>query len=202
MLPSRSSQSRGLSSLCRTAASHQPSVLYMVMHMFKCYCQFIPPSPFPAVSISLLSTSASLFPALQIGSSVFKGRWFFFFFFWLHHAAFGILAARPGIKPEPVCSAVEAQSPNHWAARGVPCQLLNELKLRPLLFTCRHFAHLFTHILGLLYLPILRVIPPWNMTHTSPNFSRVNEQFSVMVGFFFFSWNLIHCPMYSSCKLG
>ena len=42
---------------------------------------------------------------------------FLFFFFWPRHAACGILASRPGIKPVP--PALEAWSLNHWTAREV-----------------------------------------------------------------------------------
>ena len=38
--------------------------------------------------------------------------------FWPSHTACGILVPRPGIKPVP--PAMEAQSPNHWTARGSP----------------------------------------------------------------------------------
>ena len=42
----------------------------------------------------------------------------FYVLIWPYHAAFGILAPRPGMEPEP--PAVEARSPNHWTTREVP----------------------------------------------------------------------------------
>ena len=41
-----------------------------------------------------------------------------FFFFWPHRVAWGILVPRPGI--EPICPAVEVQSPKHETAREFP----------------------------------------------------------------------------------
>ena len=41
-----------------------------------------------------------------------------FIFCWLHQLACGILVPPPGIEPVP--SAVEAQTPNHWPSRAVP----------------------------------------------------------------------------------
>ena len=38
--------------------------------------------------------------------------------FWLYHMSCGILVSQPGI--EPMLPAVEVQSLNHWATRGVP----------------------------------------------------------------------------------
>ena len=58
--PFRLSQSTGLSSLQHTASSQWLSVLYMVMYMFQCYSQSVPPSPCPTVSTCLFSMSASL----------------------------------------------------------------------------------------------------------------------------------------------
>ena len=46
------------------------------------------------------------------------------FFFWLHHTAYGILLPRPGI--EPVSTALEAWSLNHWLAREVQAWLLDD----------------------------------------------------------------------------
>ena len=43
------SQSTGLSSLCCTATSHQPSIFHMVMHVSMILSQFVPPTPSPAV---------------------------------------------------------------------------------------------------------------------------------------------------------
>ena len=41
-----------------------------------------------------------------------------FVFFWLHHSAYGISVSLPGIEPMP--TAVEAVSLNHWTTREVP----------------------------------------------------------------------------------
>ena len=41
-----------------------------------------------------------------------------FIYFWPHLAACRILVPQPGIEPMP--PAVEAQSPNHWTAHGIP----------------------------------------------------------------------------------
>ena len=58
--PSKLSQSSGLSFLCYTTSSHLLSVLHMVIYVPMLLSQFIPPSPSPAVSTNLFSTSASL----------------------------------------------------------------------------------------------------------------------------------------------
>ena len=42
-----------------------------------------------------------------------------FIFFWPHHVTSGILVPWAGIEPMP--SAVEIQSPNHWTTRKLPC---------------------------------------------------------------------------------
>ena len=55
----RSSQSAELSFLCYTAASHQLSVLHVVLCICRCYSQCVPIS-FPSC-VSLFSTSVSLF---------------------------------------------------------------------------------------------------------------------------------------------
>lgn len=49
-----------------------------------------------------------------------------FFCVWLNPKTCGILLLRPGVKPEPMPSAVEAQRPNRWIAREspVPCNLI------------------------------------------------------------------------------
>ena len=41
-----------------------------------------------------------------------------FVFFWLRCSAYGILVSLPGIEPMP--TAVEAMSLNHWTTREVP----------------------------------------------------------------------------------
>ena len=43
---------------------------------------------------------------------------YFLYFFWPCHMTFGTIVPQPGIKPGP--PAVQAWSPNHWAAREVP----------------------------------------------------------------------------------
>ena len=72
------------SSLCYTAASHQLSTSHVVMYVFQCYSQLVPPSPYPAVSISLFSISESVFLSAnrfistfdftQVGSSENTGK--------------------------------------------------------------------------------------------------------------------------------
>ena len=57
--PSRLSQSTGLSSLCHTANSHWLSILHIVMYMFPCCSQFVPPSPSHTVSTRLFFMSES-----------------------------------------------------------------------------------------------------------------------------------------------
>ena len=57
--PSRLSQSTRWSSLCHTANPHSLSILHMIIYVFPCSCQFVPPSSSPAVSTSLFSMSAS-----------------------------------------------------------------------------------------------------------------------------------------------
>ena len=42
----------------------------------------------------------------------------FYVLIWPYHAAFGILAPRPGMEPEP--PAVEVWSLNHWTTREIP----------------------------------------------------------------------------------
>ena len=44
-------------------------------------------------------------------------------FSWPHHKSCGILVPQPGI--EPVSSAVEAQSLNHWTTREAPLSLFD-----------------------------------------------------------------------------
>ena len=51
--------STGLSSLCHTENSHWMSILHIVMYMFPCCSQFVPPSPSHTVSTRLFSMSES-----------------------------------------------------------------------------------------------------------------------------------------------
>ena len=44
------------------------------MHMFQCYSQFIPPSPSPAVTTSLLCVCVSIL-ARQIDSGIKRNEW-------------------------------------------------------------------------------------------------------------------------------
>ena len=84
-------------------------------------------------------------------------HWLLFFFFWLlraallfshvwffvtlwtaeRRAAYGILVAWPGIKPMP--PAVESQSLNHWTARGVSRNSLNQRDKKYAL-RCSHYT--------------------------------------------------------------
>ena len=56
-------------SLCYAAASHQPTILYLVMYICRCYPHFAPASPSHPMSSSLFSVYLFI-PALQLGSSV------------------------------------------------------------------------------------------------------------------------------------
>ena len=65
--PSRWTQSTELISLCYAAASHQPSILHLIAYMCQCYSLTSSQLPFPPVSSSPFSTSASLFlPCHQV----------------------------------------------------------------------------------------------------------------------------------------
>ena len=67
------------------------------------------------------------------------------FFFWPCQMACRILIPQPGI--EPMLPAVEAQSPNHWTTREVPClYILNRLLSRTDLENClSYFLCLTSH---------------------------------------------------------
>ena len=83
--PSRWSQSTELISLCYTAASHQLSILHLVVYICQCYSlissQFTLPLP---VSSSPFSTSVSLFLSCpQVDQNLF--------FFWIPYICVSIL---------------------------------------------------------------------------------------------------------------
>ena len=75
---SRSSQSTEPISLCYAAASHQPTILHLVVYICQCYSHFTPSFALPPHVLKSILYVYLFIPALQLGSSVFG--WFFFFF--------------------------------------------------------------------------------------------------------------------------
>ena len=64
------------------------------------------------------ATKFCFFPFFELISILSFPFFSFFLIFLLCHAACGILVTRPGIEPMPL--ALEAQSLNHWTAKGNP----------------------------------------------------------------------------------
>ena len=69
--PSRVSQSPSLSSLSHIANFYWLPVLCMVMYMFQCYSQFIPPSPSLSVSMSSICLCRYSCPTNRLISTIF-----------------------------------------------------------------------------------------------------------------------------------
>ena len=62
--PARWSQSTELISLCYAAASHQPTILHAVVHIWRCNSHFAPASPSHPISSSHLLTVVAFSPSL------------------------------------------------------------------------------------------------------------------------------------------
>ena len=81
--PSRSSQSTELISLCYAAASHQPTILHLVVYICQCYSHFaLPPHVLKSIFYVYL-----FIPALQLGHEY---HFFLFFRFHIYALAYSI----------------------------------------------------------------------------------------------------------------